>query len=158
MSVDEKTCAVCTSPMRAVVAALLECGASVVEMVDHTGLDAKLIESHLAHVAADDSEEPTSNNPVELSDERLRILLRRAHETYTAAGLQGDTKSQVSALSAQLRCECEIARRAESKAERKDTLALAHDPNTWPESERARVRDFLDWVVANHDAKVAQRP
>jgi len=38
MSVDEKPCAVCTSPMRAEVAALLECGASVVEMVVHTGL------------------------------------------------------------------------------------------------------------------------
>jgi hypothetical protein len=153
---NNSRCTVCTSPSaRPMIAALLECGSSLEEMCAHTGLMASEIEMHLTHLAtaiAAPVEEDTADDPLSVSDARLKVLLRRAHETYIAAGLQADTKTQVSALGAQLRLELEIARRAELKRARTQSQPLPHDPSTWPDEDRQRVRDYLDWIVRDHNS------
>jgi hypothetical protein len=108
------SCEVCTSPSFGVAHAMLECGASPAEISEQTGLELSAVEWHAANcVRVVEDEEPDS---LEKSDVRIRDLAARIAVAGTSAGLQGDVKSQLLALSAALRAEQEIRRSLEERA------------------------------------------
>jgi len=120
MNADENTCEICTSPVATVFATLLECAATVEEMSIHTGIDVEIIKAHLAHVATMPAPEDDAGDPLKISDARLQILLQRAQQAFIAAGLQGNSTGQVSALNAQTKLEIEYRRRQELSRLRKN--------------------------------------
>ena len=152
MNANENTCEICASPVATVIATLLECSATLEEMSVHVGLDAESIKAHLQHVATLPATEDDASDPLKISDARLQVLLQRAQQAFIAAGLQGNSTGQVSALNAQTKLEIEYRRRQELRASRQYGQSLARDPNTWTESERERVRSYLDWLVTQFES------
>ncbi len=119
-------CEICTSPMLLSVVSLAEQGSSPEEISEATGLHALAIEQHFSEcctLAAPTSERDT----MEQSDRRLAQLSERISLAASVSGIQGDTRSHLSALSLALRVELEqrSAILARDTAERESP----HDPS-----------------------------
>jgi hypothetical protein len=106
-------CAVCASHEFGVVHSMLEAGASPEAIAGQTSLQLDDIEWHAANCVSFADDGPDT---LEKSDQRIRDLAQRIAVAGTAAGLQGDVKSQLQALSAALRAETEIRHALEARA------------------------------------------
>jgi hypothetical protein len=146
---DRHICAVCVSPMIATVHSMQECGASWIEIADATSLQADEIEKHFAECC----EVATASEPDSLaaSDARLKQLQERIALVATAGGLQGDLRSQVSALSLSLRAELEVRASLQERAEA--IQPLTPDCRSWPEEKRREFIKYTDSVMAEAEAR-----
>jgi hypothetical protein len=99
-------CFVCLSPMLLSVVSLAEGGASADEISTATGLDTLAIEKHFAECCTS-TDSLSGPDSMDASDERLRRLSERISLAANISGIQGDTKSHLSALSLALRVELE---------------------------------------------------
>ncbi len=99
-------CTVCVSSVLLSVISMAEQDIPVEEIATATGLEASAIERHLAECCtlAASTSEPDS---IEASDRRLRDLSNRIGLAASVSGIQGDTRSHLSALSLALRVELE---------------------------------------------------
>ncbi len=116
-------CEVCLSPLIATVHSMREMGSTFFEIADATALDAAEVEQHFSECCVIASSEPDS---LTASDERLKRLQEKIALVATAGGLQGDLRTQVSALSLSLRAELEVR---SALAERAKAEKEAPDPN-----------------------------
>jgi len=121
-----------------------DCGATFAEIADACGLDSETIEQHFRTccevVAA--GPEPDS---LTASDERLTRLQEKISLAATAGGLQGDLRSQISALSLSLRAELEV--RASLQEREKADGDLPSDCRQWTEKQGTQFVAYLDSIV-----------
>ena len=108
------TCAVCESPYLGQVQTLLSCGADASAIATATTFDQSVIEQHIRDCCTVVSTD--GQDTLEASDRRLRGLVQRISIAGQAAGLQGDLKSLLTALSAELRLESEIRSHLQARA------------------------------------------
>lgn len=119
---------------------MLACGATPDAIAASTGLDPVAVEAHLAACVSPSTLDDTPDN-LERSDQRLRALAEKISLAGTGAGLQGDAKSLLTALSISLRVEMEIRRRLETKAEIESTQRT-------PTGETILTVELLDQILA----------
>jgi len=139
--------------MLLMVVSMAERDTPVSEISDATGLDATAIERHFVKccaLAANTGEKDS----LAQSDIRLRELSSRISLAANIAGVQGDTKSHLSALSLQLRCELE---QRQAMIDR-DAVKANNDENTLTIANLdEQVRNFLA-VRSENFCYVCNRP
>src|SRR5580658_1491503 len=114
-------CPVCTNPMIGVVTSMLDCSASAEEIAASCGLSVEEVEQHITECCKP-AVAPTT---LAASDNRLALLADRISACITTAGMSGDIRGQLSALSLGVRAELEFRRRLETQE--KDR-AIPHGP------------------------------
>jgi hypothetical protein len=119
---------------------MADCNADIDEIATSTGLLAADLESHFSTCC----QAPAIASSMEQSDARLAALQERINLSIISAGLQGDHKSQLQALSLQLRSELEVRRRLEQNPDPRD---LPSNNADWSDDEKERFHGWLDSII-----------
>jgi hypothetical protein len=128
------------------VSAMIDCGASAQEIADSTALDVADLEHHLDVCCRPPATLTSVEEALAASDQRLQVLSERISATIVSAGLTGDCKSQLGALSLAVRVELENRRRAEEAA-KAAVHDLPLDPNSWTDLEKSKFHAWLDSII-----------
>jgi len=139
------SCCVCTSPYSLEIASMLACGATAEAISTATALDVDAVEDHIATCCAAPIADDIPDT-LERSDQRLRALAEKISAAGTGAGLAGDAKTLLTALSVGLRLEMEVRKRLEAKQEQLGR-DLPHDIDRWTDAEAEKMRAYMDQVV-----------
>jgi DNA-binding transcriptional MerR regulator len=134
-------CPICISPLISTVHSMQETGVSYDEIGETCALDPADIEQHFQKCC-----EPivagTAPDSLQASDERLRQLQQKISLVAVGAGLAGDVRSQVSALSLSLRTELEVRARLEERVKVEAEKADNPDKALTIASLDAAVREY----------------
>ncbi len=135
-------CSVCAHAQAPAIAAALEAGLRNYEVATQFGVSKFALSRHknkcLAPVPTGDGERSTG--------EQLDKWLSRADDLYQIAGVNGDVKSQVAALSAAVRSLQAEQKRAEKKEEQEAKGGLL------PNGQTPVTVEYLDALIAKHIA------
>jgi len=124
---------------------MLACGATAEAISTATALDVDAVEDHIATCCAAPIADDIPDT-LERSDQRLRALAEKISAAGTGAGLAGDAKTLLTALSVGLRLEMEVRKRLEAKQEQLGR-DLPHDIDRWTDAEAEKMRAYMDQVV-----------
>jgi hypothetical protein len=127
------------------IASMLACGATAEAISTATALDVDGVERHLTTCCTTNAVDDAPDT-LERSDQRLKVLAEKISAAGTGAGLAGDAKTLLTALSVGLRLEMEVRKRLEAKQEQLGR-DLPHDIDRWTDAEAEKMRAYMDRVV-----------
>jgi hypothetical protein len=139
-----KGCACCQHPRCGELdAALLVKSGTLKDLAAVYGVSAFSLSRHKAnHLLAS----PSPDTPL-TTEEEIRVWLSRAEELWNLAGANGDLRGLATALQQGLR-SLEFSIKRQQETEKAEVRSLPTDMSEWSEAERARMREYIDCIVA----------